>query len=283
MNQAQFQILKFSPAPEFVDPVNVALLVYDGRTHVHYNEGFRRLACVAPNFDADSLSFQLRDYSEEVLGLDLESAVAFIRSKSAQFQVSKPQNLSLSPSREVIGTLTRNYLLPLPRPAPERGKREDRYIDSYLHDLLHKRVKIPEARVKRRAKPEDFLSRESVALFGQNGFSISRVIDGRQGIVLVDGINLEIKSQQSLRNRTEYIASTYFTVGQLQEQLELFEQRRLTRASVVFGMGYVGENRHHQYYVHQLRRESDLFVDPRRNQDVDELERTTSSILRDLI
>ena len=61
-----YQVVRFWPDPEVVEPVNVALFVASDRNWLVYDETFPKLSCVAPKFDRGLLDLYLRYLSTAV-------------------------------------------------------------------------------------------------------------------------------------------------------------------------------------------------------------------------
>lgn len=266
-----YRILKFSPAPEFLDPINVALIISNGRTSVYYDKTFRRLRGVAPSIDIDSMDFLVHELNQEIADKPIESIDEQILATSSQMSLSEVRPLLTDLNESVVNSLIASYLLPVGKRLSIRQSPEEHYVDTYLHDFLQKQIRVDTSKLLKRALLTEFLSSPSIDLMGRNGMRIRRVFPGRRGIILVDAINLELTSRRYLDWQADNIAYAYYRVGKFRPQLEGIEHRFIRRASVVFGMDKIGQNPHFEYHVEKLRRDSDLLTTPQISRSVDEL------------
>lgn len=108
---SEYCVLKFTPAPEFVDPVNVALLTSEGSVHFYYEYSFPRLKCAAPDFDPRHLAFLLDDLSANLKGKDFNSAIEQIKKQNVQFALSEIRKFDRPVTSFDIDILKQNYLL----------------------------------------------------------------------------------------------------------------------------------------------------------------------------
>jgi hypothetical protein len=259
---ATFSTVAFSPAPEFLSPVNVGLIVSNGTQHLYFDERFRRLRGVAPGFDFAALAFLLNSLNVELRDVPPDAVQGLVASKSAQFLVSTPRPLLCPADDAAVQALIGAYVMPLGK----RDRRAERpseacYIDTRLQGLLDGHVHPPRAAVMCRAHPKDVLSPGAARLLGGTPLRFSRVITGQKGILLLDGVNLESRNHSYIRNRTDHVAFMYYTVGKHQHAVEDMEQRFLRRLAVVFDMPAVNANPRFGFYVSNLERNADLLVD----------------------
>ncbi|MBA4388676.1 MAG: hypothetical protein C0404_11895 [Verrucomicrobia bacterium] len=261
--KSTYRILRFSPVPEFLAPVNVALVINDGALRVHYDKDFRRLRCVVPDFNTASLSYMLDYLGSHTARADDEFITDYIAGQSAQFELTAPRPLETSQGKNVITVLTENYLRQLKDHVAILPERDRGYIESTLNQFILMSAVVSKDIIRKRAKPSSFLrSARARNLFHGTDLVIKRVVDGAHGIVLIDGIDLTTESIAHLGNRTASIAHAYYMFGKHRKELEDAEQRRLRKASIVFNIDARRTNSHRDYFVSQLERESDLLVCP---------------------
>jgi hypothetical protein len=99
----KFSILRFSPDPEEVEYVNVAIWIEP--RHMVYDPEFPKLRCVAPGYDTTILKFYLDDLHESASG-----SIESLMSKSSQFVVTTPKSLRAEMSEATVKELQRRYL-----------------------------------------------------------------------------------------------------------------------------------------------------------------------------
>lgn len=267
-----YRLLQFSPVPEFVEPVNVALIVDDGRTRILYDKDFRRLRCVVPDFNTKTLCYMLDYLDSNVATMESEFITAYIANQSAQFSLSEIHPLETVPDKTILGALTDSYLRRFRTDLEGKDKASSGYIESSLSRLLLEDVGVSESRLRKRAKPSTFLrTNRAKNVFRKSNISVKRVLDGDRGIVLIDGIDLAKGNAKHLGDRTSSIAHAFFMFDKHRQEIERAEQRHVSRAAVVFNIACRADDSHYDYFVNQLERDSDILVDPNYAESVQKL------------
>jgi len=256
-----FSLLRFTPDPEEVESTNVALVLWGGASpHLLFDPEFPRLHCLAPGTDAEQLLVWMRHLEQLLSRTDSEHAVKMVGRASAQFALSEPRQLGVTMTPKVTQTLIARYLK---RPTTPREARDavTIRIEARLDQLLTGRFHVPHPDLKRRASPSQFLGPESYARLAGNGFTVSRVIDGRAHLVLIDSVPLDAQVGK-VEQRAQKIASAFFRLGKIRADIQLFERRSLYRATVLFGEAPKDtESGRIEYARQMLARESEEVVD----------------------
>jgi hypothetical protein len=255
----EFTLVRFTPDPEEVEPVNVAGIVWDRRVRLVVEEGFPRLACVAPHFDRDVLRFYLEGFIERLQDQPVPGGPVF--PLSSQFQVLPPRRFDQSRGVDVDELLRSRFLRRARRAAPEILHASSEPVESELDTFLTT-LHVPMADLRRRAPPPHFLSAGVASHLRTNGLRFTRVIDGRHHLVVMEGINLSA-TVTKVEQRAQRIAAGYFQLGKVKDWIARLEKRRLYLAAVVFGRNPTTlEDVHVEFAQEIVRRECDTLVDP---------------------
>lgn len=250
-----FRVVRFSPVPEVTEHINVALLVVADRPRLLVDVEFQKLGCVAPQFDATMLRFWLESIQEELRRIAPANAATFLATVSSQFALGEPQVLVRSLDQKLETRLIDLYLRRHRASPQQKGDRQQ--IESLLDTAL-KALELDPSRFLKRARPDQFLSSESRKILQTEEIQFARVLNGRNGLVLMDGINLHA-NKAHLCQRTSKVGASFFVVGQKKQPLEVSEGRKIIRAAFVFD-GVVETDPEVQYAVAQLQQHSDVFV-----------------------
>jgi hypothetical protein len=262
----EFNVVRFTPDPEEVEPVNVALLLWGSdRPRLLFDETFPRLRCIAPNVDSSLVRYYLEDLSQR-LAEDATPRERIGASLSSQFQLSQPKRIVTQPTEEVLTTLKERYLrTPKMAAHASQGRVQAKLIESRLDQLLLSRLHVSGSNLMRRASPKDFLSPETYQAIGGNGIVVARAIRGPHHLMLIDGVNLGLQPVTNIELRGQHIAAAFYKMGQLRDDLARIERRDLTRATVFFGQPSSENLRRYaarmEFLRDMLRTQSDLVED----------------------
>ena len=265
---SQFHVIRFSPVPEFTEPVNVALLLVDehGRSRLLYNAAVPKLQCVAPAFDKGLLVFLLQRLSSKVSGIRVSAALEILRAESAQIQLGDACHYYGAFDETSEAQLKETYLDVHRRRQPVAAGMKVKHIETKIEDVLVSQFHVPADRLHRRARPREFLSERVYAAVRGNSFHIARVIDGTKALVLVDGINLA-SSSNYIQSRAQKIGYAFYAMEPVARELQRTESRKLVRAAVCFSEGAKSGDARIDYALHLLGQESDVLIDPNNAED----------------
>ncbi len=178
---AKYAVLRFSAAPEQIEPVNVALLVDRGTgVHVVFDENFPRLTCFSPDVDRRLLARYLQSIESTVRSQSLAEASATIARTSSQFVALTPVGLPEKLSDADLATLSSAYLDRTR--LTKRRQAADHRIEARLNHYLTDVLRVGHSHALSRAKPSDFLSPEVVAALKPNGLRVAKAISGRRKV-----------------------------------------------------------------------------------------------------
>ena len=267
--KTEYRILQFSPSPEFMDPVNVALLLNsDGRNKIIFDRSFKRLKCQAPGFNEASLSFLFSGMQTELERVSDSEIVRFIKSRHSQIKISAPQTLAVANDEAAEKVLKKAYLMPWgtrPRGALSIDMTGEIYVPSRLEQFITERVQF-NAPLLKRASPDAFLSRRGVELLGANDFQVQRVLIGDSAILLVDGLSLRDR-RTSLEKKADEISYGYYLLGKHKPELQRIEKKEIERTTVLFDSGDAEKDSHLSFCVAKVGEYSDLVVRPDNTSD----------------
>ncbi len=266
-----FRVVRFSPVPEIQEPVNVALLFVADHARLVSDFEFQKLGCIAPNYDKAMLRFWLEDIAEDLANIKPQDAFAHIASRSPQIQVGDTHWLTQQLSPAFESRLVDIYL----HRDPRRSKHADNHIH-YVDTLIDDAIKNPAfdaTGMLRRIKPDKFLSDTSLKLLGSVGnIHFSRVKNGTNKIVIMDGLNLSVASKAQLSSRAATVGTGFYIFGNSRARLEQIEQKKIVRAAFLFNRPQTGDPEI-SYLADVIRRDSDLLVEPETGKNVAEIQR----------
>lgn len=122
-----FRIVRYSPAPEFIEPVNIALLIIDQHPRILHDDSFSKLSCAVPRCSHSAIRFWLDELRERVSICRPNEAHLAVTSGSSQMQVSESKALPSPLTKTTEGHLVELYLKRhLRRP---HGQEKKSYID----------------------------------------------------------------------------------------------------------------------------------------------------------
>lgn len=252
-----YRVLRFSPAPEFVEPVNVALLVVDEKPRILHDNTFAKLECVSGGTDLEMLRFWLRSFQEEIESEKPGDPRSVIAKSSGQFSLGEPREIAgvLTPKLEktlMVAHLQRARYA-------KRAEAQRHYIDTLLDHLILSGLGMSGEGFRKRVSPDQFLSPEVRRHLKSNGFSISRVYPAKRGLVLLDGLNLEA-DEDTVKRRAQDIGYAYHAMESVKGALRDFEGKELIRTAIVFRPDLAKKSPKLEYAVESISRESDLVI-----------------------
>ncbi len=252
-----YQVVRFSPDPEVVEPVNVALFVANDRNSLVYDETFPKLSCVAPKFDRGLLDLYLRHLSTAVEDAGGEGA-RLISSASAQFSLTGPREILTSNINAFVQTLVERYLA---RAGSKRGERaKAQQIQSRLEDLLVSKFEIPGDYLCKQAPPREYLSPEVRKHLAAEDFKFARVLSAREHLVALDAIDPEAP-RADLERRALRIGYGFHQLGKVKDILEEAEGRKLYRAAIILGSSAKVPDTHLEFAMDTLQSKAEGVFD----------------------
>jgi hypothetical protein len=256
-----YRLVKFSPVPECVEPVNVAVLLVDRSPRIVTDFKFQKLGCVAPFFNKSVLEFWIKELSEELSGLnatDGERVSNIITSRTSQIKLGAPNFVSRDFTKAIEDRLI-NVYLKRQDSLPKISEEHIQYVDTLIDDAID-RSSLVFGEVLKRAKPTRFLSSRSLALLPTSTVKFSRVINSPKSLILVDGLNLAVTNRAQLRQRAAEIDFGFYAFSGIKGEVEEIEGKELTRASFVFNAPAFPDAET-QHVIRLLTQDSDIKID----------------------
>jgi hypothetical protein len=275
-----FRVIRFSPVPEFQEPVNVALLFIEDKARLVSDFEFEKLGCIAPSFDKSILKFWLEDIRETLSSIKPEEAYAHIASRSAQIQVGAAHWLTRTLSPDLETRLIHDYLRRVHRHSAS-SERHLQYVDSLIEDAITS-VHIGISGLLKRARPDKFLTPKSVAMLAAKNIRFSRVLNGTKQIVVMDGLNLAVTSKAQIKQRAAEVDYGYYMLGNSKNKIEQIEQKNIIRAAFLFNRP-LDSDPEIDYAANLLGRDSDLLVEPASGKNVAEIQKILQTSSENLI
>ncbi len=246
MNLA-YNLVQFSPLPEEIEFINVALILWGDRPRIVFEDSFPKLRCIAPNFDTELLEVSLHGLDRTLQAASVAEAHRVVNAYSAQLRAveARPIHGSIDDAAVVL----RRRFLSRPQRAESIQAQESRVSDDEEGlDRMLGALGVPQHMLIRHAKPADYLTRPVMRRLGSNGFRTARVINGRRHLLLLDGLFLG-GSGAALTQRVGKISFGFYRMGEVRSAVEDIEHRKLARVLVL--MGKDNETDPHVQFVHR--------------------------------
>ena len=257
----QYRLLHFQPDPEDGDRVCVGILLEeDGKFTVLSDPKFKKLRCVAPDFEPELVSFYLRDL-EDSLDRSREPVEITLRRCAPQLVVSEARSVAtpLTPDKRV--RLMERFVLPAKEFQKElvQVSRAEATTSEHLRIFLTGIAPWFENMVIRNARPLDLFD---ITL--PNLKPVAFAIKRHSMFVLVDGVDLSVMSPAKAVAKANRIGHNFWQYGRIREE-SLFKGRpKVERVGVVMNgtsprtEAYLDA---HDYALLQFQNEADVAVD----------------------
>ncbi len=260
-----FRVVRFSPVPECVEAVNVAVLILDSHPRLVSDFQFEKLACVAPSFNPEALRVWLESAAEEIKAGSIDDITQRLTARTAQIELSRQHFIGRDVPRDLEENLI-DVFLKKQRRLTKQSEPHIHYVETLIQAMIEP-ANIQSGRVLKRAKPENFLRSESLKLLTTPSIRFARVIDSPRSLVIMDGLNLAVTSRSQLRQRASEIGIGFYSFGDAKREIENIEQKKIVRTAFVFNRP-TDIDTELAYYIEQVSRESDVRVDSSVENDV---------------
>lgn len=184
-------VIQFSPSPEDIDPVSVALLVWDASHKVHsivFDASFPRLRAIAPFFSTAFLCDYLWSIERDVRELAPGPAVTAAVLRTRQLRIGRTVELPFGASRSALDMLSKVLLTVRHEHvvAHERGPS----VVGLVQTFLRRDLRVPSSLIRpQRPLAEILPSRLLARLDGGPLLRPHRTVDGSRGILLCSGVD----------------------------------------------------------------------------------------------
>jgi hypothetical protein len=260
-----FRVVRFSPVPEYLEPVNVALLIIDQRPRLVSDFVFEKLACISPSFDREVLQVWLKSIAEEIRGLPPAEISSRLTSRTSQIQLGRENYIKSDIHEPLEQHLIQTFLKKAPRPT-RSSEKHLQYIDTLIDGVIG-RSDLMYGDVLKRAQASSFLTPESVSKLATSSIRFSRVIVAPRALVIMDGLNLGITSRAQLRLRAAEVGFGFFQFGEAKGAIETIERKEILRASLAFNRPSAPD-KELDCILALLKRDSDISVDTASSDEV---------------
>lgn len=220
----EFGVLKYSPAPEIVEPRNIALVLPHNRgSRLYYLGSFPRLMCAAPTMKAGALAFVLESVNQDLVSKPVAEAMAYLTRCDRKFSVDGP-HLHGALGERLLRALSTTYLA---HPRPEQaGAVAKRAFEQRLNHYMYDRLQVPVDLLRLRARPRQFL-RDPRAVSLAGSVSWSRVVVTPAGAVTFWPVDLAHAKYADQFLKARHAASVL-------RKIRDTERRDLTAAVLLF-------------------------------------------------
>lgn len=257
----QYRLLHFQPDPEDGDRVCVGVLLNEtGKFTVLSDPKFKKLRCVAPDFEPELVGFYLRDL-EDSLNRSREPVEVTLRRCAPQLIVSEARSVTTPLTSENKLKLMERFVLPAKEVQKELVQvfRAEDTTSEHLRIFLSEIAPLSANMFIRNARPLDLFN-----LTLPNIKPVAFAIKKPSRIVVVDGIDLSVMTPTKAVAKANRIVHNFWQYGRIREEF-LFEGRpKVERVGVVMNgtspktEAYLDA---HDYALHQFHKEADVTVD----------------------
>jgi hypothetical protein len=275
---ASYRLVYFQPDPEDGERVCVGLLFSsrDGVELLSYPDS-PRLRCLAPQIDSDLVGIYLED---------LKNRIQQYPDQTPEFLASYSPQLAVSEARKVRWPLTdksRLYLMrrflavvggPIGSGESVRSEKPPDQIKEHLRQLIFSSQIEAEA-LRENATPSWVFGTKITRSIRSVAFGLRK----KNGVVLIDGVDLSVKDKQSVAARVGKVAYIFFQYERVR-QMGFADRQVLQRVGVILngatnpGPDYKDS---HDFAVQEFSEAADLTVDASSPKDLQEFQTLLSS------
>jgi hypothetical protein len=271
---AEYRLVFFQPEPEGGERLCIGLLFSEegNRRTLVYDSSFARVRCFAPNFEVGLLRFLMKTLDSQLQdrNLSMEQALASLGSQlclSAERQVASPVSDAIK-MRLLERFVIRKETELLAGAASHKVSANTLFAE-HLLSFARPLIQNTKPVVIENAKSEQVLGRKIPGV-GR----VSLLIETKDRLTVLDGVDLSIQSPQEVINRTGKVAHTFWQYKHYAIQLVI--PRKISRVAVIFnGAAHPGETyRDAQSFAREILAErSELLIEHDGAEDLTRLER----------
>jgi hypothetical protein len=257
----QYRLLHFQPDPEDGDRVCVGVLLNEGgKFAVLSDPKFKKLRCVAPDFEPGLVSFYLRDL-EDSLNRSREPVEVTLRRCAPQVVVSQARSVSMPLTPDKRLRLIERFVLPAKELPKElvAAFREETSTSERLRIFLSEIAPWSASQIIRNAGPLDLFN---LAL--PNIKPVAFAFRRPSKVIVVDGVDLSVMTPTRAVTKANRIAHNFWQYGRIREESLFTGRLTVDRVGVVMNgtspktEAYLDA---HDYALHQFKNEADVAVD----------------------
>jgi hypothetical protein len=271
---ALYRLIYFQPNPEDGERVSVALLFQaNGDIELLYDPHFPKLKCLAPHVDLDLVRLYLDDMTVR-LKRHPANVDSIVGAQTAQLVASEIRKVSWPLSNEERVYLMKRFLSKeghLWHSGDLAKTQKSDLIKEHLKSLIHN-ARIGGEEVRENASPEWILGRKVPRIK-----PIALAVRKKNGVLLIDGVDLSVLSLKATLTRVSKVAYTFFQYGRLRQMP--FDRPELKRIGIVLnGVSDPGSEYRdtHDFALREFTQVADLAVDTTSAGDLDKLQAALS-------
>ena len=255
----QYRLLHFQPDPEDGDRVCVGVLLNErGRFTVLSDPKFKKLRCVAPDFEPELVNFYLHDL-EDSLNRSREPVEVTLRRCAPQLIVSEARSVSAPLTQDKRVRLLERFVLP--------AKELEKALASGVEVTSSERLRLFLGEIAPWSAKEIIRNAQPLELFNlalPNVKPVAFAIRKSSKVVLVDGVDLSVMTPTRAVTKANRIAHNFWQYGRIREESLFAGRPTVERVGVVMNgpspktEAYLDA---HDYALHQFKNEADVAVD----------------------
>lgn len=258
--KASYRLVYFQPDPEDGERVSVALLfTANSEVDLLYDPEFRRLRCLSPRTSPDIVRFYLDDLKTRLKEAtpDIDG---FILAQSPYLVTSEKRKVAWPLTDKIRLQLIERFLnkgSEVPSVVQESKPPKIDIVNEHLRRLLTESAKISPGQLQENAKSEFILGRR-VPQIRSVAFALRR----DNGVILIDGVDLNFLSPQRAVNRAGRVAYTFFQYGR-ERQLVIYRSGVKRIGVVLNGASHRSPalKDAHDFALREFTQEADLAID----------------------
>lgn len=267
----QYRLLHFQPDPEDGDRVCVGVLLQEGgKFSVLSDSKFKKLRCVAPDFEPELVNFYLHDL-EDSLNRSREPIEVTLRRRAPQLVVSEARTVSMPLTPDKRLRLIERFVLPAKE--LQRGlvatSREDTSTSEHLRMFLAEVAPWSASQIIRNAQPLDLFN-----LTLPNIKPVAFALKKPSKVIVVDGVDLSVMTPTRAVTKANRIAHNFWQYGRIREESLFAGRPTVERVGVVMNGTSPKTDAYldaHDYAFHQFKNEADVAVDATSGEGKDQL------------
>jgi hypothetical protein len=271
---AEYRLVFFQPEPEDGERLCIGLLFSDegNRRMLVYDSSFARVRCFAPNFEVGLLRFLMKTLDSQLQdrNLSMDQALASLGSQlslSVERRVASPVS-DAAKMRLLERFVIRKETKLLSSVAASEKVSANTLFAEHLLSFARPLIRNTKPMVIENANAEQVLGRKIPGV-GR----VSLLIETKNRLTVLDGVDLSIQSPQEAINRTGKVAHTFWQYGRYGAELVI--PRKINRVAVIFnGTAHPGPTyRDAQNFAREILAErSEMLIEHDGAEDLSRLE-----------
>lgn len=270
--EASYRLLYYQPKPEDGERICIALLFYFKQDiDVLYYADFPRLRCIAPQVDPELIQIYLDDLTANAKKNPSQINDALRR--HTPHIIASPERKSIWPlSNEFRLHLMKRFLGlkgKMPKVLEISSETKEDQVKEHLREIMH-RANISDDKLKENVTPK-WVFGEKIR---RHIKTIAFGVRNESGVILIDGVDLSVKSKQAVAARVGKVAYAFFQYDRVR-QLGFADRQVFKRVGVILnGAAEQGPDYRdsHDFALAEFRDTADETIDATSPMDLQKLE-----------